>query len=121
MIGYIGIGFLTLGKAVIPMLPEAFYIFGTTLDVTLMRAIVVIAVITGVYITFGGQTAVIFTDLLQGFILIFAGFIIRYWYRLCREVVRYFGTFYLLHGSYPSRIIMSPPVLILSEYSGKML
>jgi len=41
-----------------------------------MRAIVVIAVITGVYITFGGQTAVIFTDLLQGFILIFAGFLL---------------------------------------------
>ena len=76
MIGYIGIGFLTLGKAVIPMLPEAFYIFGITLDVTLMRAIVVIAIITGAYITFGGQTAVIFTDLLQGFILIFAGFLL---------------------------------------------
>ena len=76
MIGYIGIGFLTLGKAVIPMLPETFYIFGTTLDVTLMRAIVVIAIITGAYITFGGQTAVIFTDLLQGFILIFAGFML---------------------------------------------
>ena len=76
MIGYIGIGLLTLGKAVIPMLPEAFHIFGITMDVTLMRAIVVIAVITGVYITFGGQTAVIFTDLLQGFILIFAGFML---------------------------------------------
>jgi len=76
MIGYIGIGFLTLGKAVIPMLPEAFHIFGITMDVSLMRAIVVIAVITGVYITFGGQTAVIFTDLLQGFILIFAGFML---------------------------------------------
>jgi len=76
MIGYIGIGFLTLGKAVIPMLPEAFHIFGITMDVTLMRAIIVIAVITGAYITFGGQTAVIFTDLLQGFILIFAGFML---------------------------------------------
>ena len=29
MIGYIGIGFLTLGKAVIPLLPESFYIFGS--------------------------------------------------------------------------------------------
>ncbi len=76
MIGYIGIGFLTLGKAVVPMLPEAFHIFGITMDVTLMRAIIVIAVITGAYITFGGQTAVIFTDLLQGFILIFAGFML---------------------------------------------
>ena len=75
MIGYIGIGFLTLGKAVIPMLPESFYIFGSVVDVTLMRAIIVIAIITGAYITFGGQTAVIFTDLLQGFILLFAGFL----------------------------------------------
>ncbi len=73
MIGYIGIGFLTLGKAVLPMLPEAFSIMGTAVDITLMRAVIVIAVITGIYITYGGQTAVIFTDLLQGFILIFAG------------------------------------------------
>jgi len=73
MVGYIGIGFLTLGKAVIPMLPEFFTFLGMQVDVTLMRAIIVIAVITGIYITFGGQTAVIFTDLLQGFILLFAG------------------------------------------------
>jgi len=73
MIGYIGIGFLTLGKAVIPMLPESFQLFGTTFDITLMGAVIVIAIITGIYITFGGQTAVIFTDLLQGFILLFAG------------------------------------------------
>ena len=74
MIGYIGIGFLTLGKAVIPMLPKAFVLFGVTFPITLMGAIIVIAIITGIYITFGGQTAVIFTDLLQGFILLFAGF-----------------------------------------------
>lgn len=74
MIGYIGIGFLTLGKAVLPMLPESFSLFGTDFQITLMGAVIVIAVITGIYITFGGQTAVIFTDLLQGFILLFAGF-----------------------------------------------
>ena len=74
MIGYIGIGFLTLGKAVIPMLPKAFVLFGVTFPITLMGASIVIAIITGIYITFGGQTAVIFTDLLQGFILLFAGF-----------------------------------------------
>jgi SSS family solute:Na+ symporter len=73
MIGYIGIGFLTLGKAMIPLLPESFALFGANLPVTLMGVITVIAVITGIYITFGGQTAVIFTDLLQGFILLFAG------------------------------------------------
>jgi SSS family solute:Na+ symporter len=74
MVGYIGIGFLTLGKAVIPMLPESFSLFGSTIPITLMGAVIVIAIITGIYITFGGQTAVIFTDLLQGFILLFAGF-----------------------------------------------
>lgn len=73
MIGYIGIGFLTLGKALIPLLPEAFHIGGLTLPVTLMGAIIVVAIITGIYITFGGQTAVIFTDLAQGAILLFAG------------------------------------------------
>ncbi|MEN8193346.1 MAG: sodium:solute symporter family protein [Bacteroidota bacterium] len=76
MIGYIGIGFLTLGKAVLPMLPEGFSLFGTHFEITLMGAIIVIAIITGIYITFGGQTAVIFTDLLQGFILLFAGFLL---------------------------------------------
>lgn len=73
MIGYIGIGFLTLGKAMIPMLPESFSMLGMNFNVTLMGVVIFIAVITGIYITFGGQTAVIFTDLLQGFILLFAG------------------------------------------------
>ncbi len=73
MIGYIGIGFLTLGKAAIPLLPESFQIFSMNFDITLMGVVIVIAIITGIYITFGGQTAVIFTDLLQGFILLFAG------------------------------------------------
>jgi len=76
MIGYIGIGFLTLGKAAQPLLPEHFTLFGQTFDITLMGIIIVIAIITGIYITFGGQTAVIFTDLLQGFILLFAGLLL---------------------------------------------
>lgn len=76
MIGYIGIGFLTLGKAAIPMLPESFTLLGQHIPVTLMGIVIVIAIITGIYITFGGQTAVIFTDLLQGFILLFAGFLL---------------------------------------------
>lgn len=76
MIGYISIGFLTLGKAMLPMLPTDFTFLGTHFEVTLMGVVMVIAVITGIYITFGGQTAVIFTDLLQGFILLFAGFLI---------------------------------------------
>lgn len=76
MIGYIGIGFLTLGKAVLPLLPESFSLLGSQFQITLMGAVIVIAIITGIYITFGGQTAVIFTDLLQGFILLFAGFLL---------------------------------------------
>jgi len=76
MIGYIGIGFLTLGKAAQPLLPESFVLLGENFQVTLMGIVIVIAIITGIYITFGGQTAVIFTDLLQGFILLFAGFLL---------------------------------------------
>ncbi|MFA5804731.1 MAG: hypothetical protein WC879_08800 [Melioribacteraceae bacterium] len=76
MIGYLGIGLLTLGKVFTPLLPAEFSILGLTIPVTLMGVIVVIALITGIYTTFGGQTAVIFTDLLQGLILLFAGILI---------------------------------------------
>ena len=46
------------------------------LGLDLFTIIFIVAVISGVYITFGGQTAVIFTDLAQGFILIFAGIMV---------------------------------------------
>ena len=62
MIGYIAIGFLTMGKTLEPLL-----------GLDLYTIIFIVAIISGIYITFGGQTAVIFTDLAQGFILIFAG------------------------------------------------
>lgn len=82
MIGYISIGFLTIGKALQPMLPDFLNLFGwhVTLigDAGLMNIIIFVAVITGIYITYGGQTAVIFTDLLQGFILIFAGLLVLF-------------------------------------------
>jgi len=39
----------------------------------------IIAVIAGVYVTFGGQTAVIMTDLLQGFLLLVVGLALFYW------------------------------------------
>src|SRR3989304_6423687 len=76
MIGYVGIGFLTMGKAILPLLPQSFSLLGMEIQITLMGLISVIAIITGIYITFGGQTAVIFTDLAQGFILIFAGMLV---------------------------------------------
>ena len=66
MIGYVGIGFLTMARTLEP-------IVGGSLGWSLMDIIWVVAVVAGVYITFGGQTAVIFTDLLQGFLLLVAG------------------------------------------------
>jgi len=76
LIGYVGIGFLTMGKAILPLMPESFTIFGIQIHVTLMGLIWVTALITGIYITFGGQTAVIFTDLVQGIILLSAGLLV---------------------------------------------
>jgi SSS family solute:Na+ symporter len=62
MIGYIAIQFLTLATAL-------YRIYG----IPLMLTVILIAIATTIYMHFGGQTSVIFTDLLQGFILIFAG------------------------------------------------
>lgn len=62
MIGYIGIGFLTLATALYKIV-----------GLPIMGTVIVIAVLTAIYMHFGGQTSVIFTDLLQGLILLFAG------------------------------------------------
>ena len=76
LIGYTGIGFLTMAKALQPMLPPSFNFGGIEIQVTLMNIVFVTSIIIGVYITFGGQTAVIFTDLIQGFMLLLAGFLV---------------------------------------------
>ena len=76
LIGYSAIGFLTMAKALQPMLPPSFDFMGIHFTVTLMGIVGVTALITGAYITFGGQTAVIFTDLVQGFMLMLAGFLV---------------------------------------------
>ena len=65
MIGYIAIQFLTLATAL-------YRIYG----IPLMLTVILIAIATTIYMHFGGQTSVIFTDLLQGFILIFAGMLL---------------------------------------------
>ncbi len=91
MIGYVGIGFLTMGKAILPLLPPEFSIFGMQFQITLMGLVIVIALIVGIYITYGGQTAVIFTDLLQGFILIFAGMLVFF---LGLDYIGGFGLFW---------------------------
>jgi len=68
MLGYIAIGFLTMAKTLQPILQDYM-----GWNVGLDGIIWVVAIVSGIYITFGGQTAVIFTDLLQGFILLFGG------------------------------------------------
>ncbi|MGD2294906.1 MAG: sodium/solute symporter [Candidatus Aminicenantes bacterium] len=65
MIGYIGINLYTMGVALNAML-------GT--DILLSATIV--AVVCTVYVTIGGQTSVIMTDLAQGVILLIAGFVL---------------------------------------------
>jgi SSS family solute:Na+ symporter len=65
LLGYIGINFYTLGVALNAMLGW-----------DLMLAVVVIAVISAIYVTAGGQTSVIMTDLLQGVLLLAAGFLL---------------------------------------------
>ena len=65
MIGYIGINLYTMGVALNAMLGTEVFI-----------SAVVVAIICSVYVTVGGQTSVIMTDLAQGVILLIAGFLL---------------------------------------------
>jgi solute:Na+ symporter, SSS family len=65
MVGYIGINLYTMGMALNAML-------GTDI----FWSAVVVAVICAVYVTAGGQTSVIMTDLAQGVILLVAGLLL---------------------------------------------
>lgn len=65
MIGYVGFNLFMLGTAA-----------HQVLGINVQTAIVAIALISGMYVTAGGQTAVIFTDLAQGFMLLFAGMLL---------------------------------------------
>lgn len=62
MFFYIGYNLFTIGVAIEGM-------FG----ISQLYSVPIIALFLGVYVTFGGQTAVIFTDLLQGIMLYLAG------------------------------------------------
>ena len=75
LVGYIGINFFTLGVALDALFPDA-TLLGVELGVFQYAAIVAVA--TAIYVTSGGQTAVIMTDLFQGLVLIAAGFAILY-------------------------------------------
>lgn len=65
MIGYIGINLYTMGVALNAMI-------GTDI----FWSAVVVAVVCAVYVTAGGQTSVIMTDLAQAIILLVAGFVL---------------------------------------------
>jgi solute:Na+ symporter, SSS family len=65
LIGYIGINLFTMGKAL-------HHLIGWDI----FTASCIVASISAVYVTWGGQTSVIVTDLFQGFMLILAGALI---------------------------------------------
>lgn len=65
MIGYVGINFYTIGVALQPIL-----------NLNLYLIVGFVAVISAIYMHAGGQTSVIMTDLLQGMLLLVAGFVI---------------------------------------------
>ncbi len=80
LLGYTGYNLLLLGTALDPILGEhvrsfVSMMFGTPAATvnSVLTIIIITAVIVGIYVTWGGQTAVIFTDLLQGFLLLVAG------------------------------------------------
>lgn len=65
LVGYVGVNLFTMGKALHILL--GWPIFGSA---------VLVASISAVYVTFGGQTSVIMTDLLQGVMLMAAGLVV---------------------------------------------
>lgn len=65
MLGYIGINFFTMGVAINALIPWS--VFGWA---------AVTALVTALYVSFGGQPSVVMTDLAQGILLILAGFIL---------------------------------------------
>lgn len=67
LIGYIGLNFYLLGIALQAML-----------GIPMEYSIPAVAVISAIYVTLGGQSAVIFTDLVQGFFLYAAGAVLLF-------------------------------------------
>jgi len=67
LIGYVGVNLYTMGKVV-----------NALLGVPILLAAFIVAVVSSSYVTSGGQTAVIMTDLLQGVMLLGTGILILY-------------------------------------------
>ena len=67
LLGYIGFNFYLLGIAM-----------ESLLGIPIVYSVVTVAIISAIYVTLGGQTAVIFTDLIQGAFLYLAGGLLLY-------------------------------------------
>ena len=65
LIGYVGINLMTMGQALSILLGWPVFL-----------AAAGVAAISAVYVTFGGQTSVIMTDLFQGFMLLATGLVL---------------------------------------------
>jgi SSS family solute:Na+ symporter len=65
LIGYVGVNLFTMGKAL-------HILVGWSIP----TSAIIVATISAIYVTAGGQTSVIMTDLLQGFMLLVAGVLI---------------------------------------------
>lgn len=65
LVGYVGINLFTMGKAL-----------ETLLGWDVFAAACLVAAISAVYVTFGGQTSVIMTDLFQGLMLLATGLVL---------------------------------------------
>ena len=67
LVGYVGINLFTMGQALNILLGWPIFV-----------AALVVATISAIYVTFGGQTSVIMTDLFQGVMLMATGLVLLY-------------------------------------------
>ena len=65
LIGYVGINLFTMGQAL-----------NILLGIPIFTSAAVVAAVSATYVTFGGQTSVIMTDLFQGFMLLATGLLL---------------------------------------------
>ena len=74
LVSSIGFNLYTMGIAIHPIIPS----------LSVFEWSVIIAMVTAIYCSFGGQSAVIMGDLVQGFLLLAAGFVLLFlgWYYL---------------------------------------
>jgi len=68
LIGYVGVNLFTMGK-----------VLNILLGWPIIASAILVAAISAVYVTAGGQTSVIMTDLFQGIMLLTTGILILFW------------------------------------------